>query len=69
MPRRSNRVLIGLAAVAALTAGAMLLREWRGPAVPGYRVEPRPLVQTVVAAGRVIGVSRVQIGRDRTSGV
>src|SRR5690606_8192278 len=66
MPPKSKRLLIGLAALAALAAGLMLLREWRGPAVPGYRVEPRPLVQTVVAAGRVIGVSRVQIGSEIT---
>lgn len=64
MPPKSKRLLIGLAALAALAAGLMLLREWRGPAVSGYRVDARPLVQTVVAAGRVIGVSRVQIGSE-----
>ena len=32
----------------------------------GYRVEARPLVQTLVAAGRVIGVSRVQVGSEVT---
>src|SRR5690606_26561639 len=66
MSPKSNRLLIGLAALAVLAAGFMLLREWRGPAVPGYRVEAQPLVQTVVAAGRVIGVSRVQVGSEIT---
>lgn len=63
---KSKRLLIGLAAAVVLAAGLMLLREWRGPAAPGYRVEARPLVQTVVAAGRVVGVSRVQVGTEIT---
>lgn len=65
-PIKSNRILIGVAVLAVLAIGAMLLRGWRGPAVPGYALEARPLVQTVVAAGRVIGVSRAQVGSEIT---
>src|SRR5690606_6603115 len=66
MLTRSNRLLIGLAAFAVLAVGLMWLLEWRGLAVPGYRLEAHPLVQTIVAAGRVIGVSRVQVGSEIT---
>lgn len=66
MPLKSKRLLLGLAAFVLLSVGVLLFREWRGPAVPGYRVEARPLVQTVVATGRVIGESRVQVGSEIT---
>ncbi|MDX1554671.1 MAG: efflux RND transporter periplasmic adaptor subunit [Xanthomonadales bacterium] len=36
--------------------------KMRGPALPGYEVVSRPLVQTVVATGRVVAVSRAQVG-------
>lgn len=38
----------------------------RGPALAGYKVAERPLVQTVVATGRVVAVSRAQIGSPVT---
>ena len=38
----------------------------RGPALAGYKVAERPLVQTVVATGRVVTVSRAQIGSPVT---
>lgn len=44
----------------------MLLQAMRGPALPGYEVIARPLVQTVVATGRVLAVSRVQVGSEVT---
>lgn len=66
MPLKSKRLLLGLAAVVLLSVCVLLFREWRGPAVAGYRVEARPLVQTVVATGRVIGESRVQVGSEIT---
>lgn len=43
-----------------------LLQTLRGPALPGYEVAARPLVQTVVATGRVVAVSRVQVGSEVT---
>ena len=38
----------------------------RGPALAGYKVAERQLVQTVVATGRVVAVSRAQIGSPVT---
>jgi HlyD family secretion protein len=42
------------------------LQRARGPALAGYEVESRPLVQTVVATGRVVAVSRAQVGSPVT---
>ena len=51
-----------------LTAGLAygVLRWWQGPQVEVYGIEQVPLVQTVVAAGRVITESRTQIGSEIT---
>ncbi len=55
-------VLVGLALLFAW-------RHLRGPELPGYVLERRPLVQTVVATGRVISTSRVQVGSEITATV
>jgi len=47
-------------------AAVLLIPRLRGPELPAYRVESRPLVQTVVATGRVISTSRVQVGSEIT---
>jgi HlyD family secretion protein len=54
--------------VAAVAIGFLLLPLWQGPQMQGYRIEPMPLVQTVVATGRVESVARTQIGSE-VSGV
>lgn len=41
-------------------------RWWQGPLLPGYEVVSSPLIQTVVASGRVEKVSRTQIGSEIT---
>ena len=50
----------------ALAAGFGALRWWQGPQVQGYAITPMPLVQTVVGSGRVVTVSRTQIGSEIT---
>jgi HlyD family secretion protein len=50
-------------------AALLLVPRLRGPELPGYRLESRPLVQTVVATGRVISTSRVQVGSEITGQV
>ncbi|MEN9310911.1 MAG: hypothetical protein RLY77_1036 [Pseudomonadota bacterium] len=58
---------IALAALLILLAWAGI-RHWQGPRLPAYEVAARPLVQTVVATGRVVSVSRAQVG-SQISGV
>jgi HlyD family secretion protein len=41
----------------------------RGPVLSGYRIESGPLVQNVVATGRVIATSRAQVGSEITGTV
>ncbi len=50
----------------ALAVAYLLLRQWQGPQVQGYRIQAMPLIQTVVATGRVVSVSRTQIGSELT---
>ncbi len=64
---RRPPVLLGLAAV--LVAGLLAFLWMRPPALPAWRVEARPLVQQVVATGRVIGTSRSQVGSEITATV
>lgn len=52
-----------------LIAAALLVPRLRGPELPGYRIELRPLAQTVVATGRVISTSRAQVGSEITGTV
>jgi len=61
---RFKHVVILMVAVVAI--GFMLLPLWQGPQMQGYRIEPMPLVQTVVATGRVESVARTQIGSEVT---
>lgn len=60
-PKRSLFLItLALLIVAALAWGPV--QKMRGPALSGYEVTVRPLVQTVVATGRVAAVSRAQVG-------
>ncbi len=56
-------LIAGLGLIAAFGA----LRWWQGPQVQGYVIEPAPLVQTVVGTGRVMTVSRAQVGSEITA--
>lgn len=49
-----------------LTAGFAIFHWWQGPLLSSYTVASMPLVQTVVATGRVVTVSRTQIGSEIT---
>ncbi|MBF0658749.1 efflux RND transporter periplasmic adaptor subunit [Psychrobacter sp. NG25] len=50
----------------ALAVSFAIFRWWRGPLLPSYTVSSMPLVQTVVATGRVVTTSRTQIGSEVT---
>ena len=49
-----------------LAAAFAIFRWWQGPLLPGYRIASMPLLQTVVATGRVVTVSRAQVGSEIT---
>ena len=58
--------LVGVAVLVALALLFFLFRWWQGPSVAAYRIESRPLVQKLVATGRVIALSRAQVGSEIT---
>lgn len=53
-------------AVLIIAASFAALRWWQGPLLPSYTVASMPIVQTVVATGRVMTVSRAQVGSEIT---
>lgn len=68
MPHALPRRLGGFAA-AVIAIGLLALwgvGKLRGPVLPGYEVSSGPLVQNVVATGRVAAPSRVQVGPEIT---
>lgn len=64
-PRPFPKSSLRLIALALLLVGTLawgLSHKMRGPVLAAYEVTARPLVQTVVATGRVAAVSRAQVG-------
>lgn len=59
-------LLLAIACVALGALGWWLVQALRGPSFAGYEVVARPLVQTMVATGRVVAVSRAQVGSPVT---
>lgn len=53
-----------LMAAVVLLLAVLGWRRWQGPQVDIYTVQMQPLVQTVVATGRVSNVARVQVGSE-----
>ncbi|MDF2446126.1 MAG: rane protein [Moraxellaceae bacterium] len=67
MPALPNSTPARIAlALAALLALGLVLRAARGPELPGYVVEARPLVQRVVASGQVSSQSLARVGSEIT---
>lgn len=60
---KSMTYLLVLAVITMLVAWLML-RKWQGPELVAYRIQNQPLVQTVVATGRVTSASRAQVGAE-----
>ncbi|HLU01088.1 MAG TPA: efflux RND transporter periplasmic adaptor subunit [Burkholderiaceae bacterium] len=63
---KSRSVLLATACVLLITAVWLVLERQRGPELPAYQVTSAPLVQTVVATGRVAALSRAQVGSEVT---
>ncbi|PVZ83160.1 efflux RND transporter periplasmic adaptor subunit [Serratia sp. S1B] len=53
-------------AVLIIATSFAALRWWQGPLLSSYSVVSMPIVQTVVATGRVMTVSRAQVGSEIT---
>lgn len=68
MKRSSRGILVVVVSIAVALLAFGLIRQWQGPRLSAYRVDTRPLVQTVIATGRVVSVSRAQVG-SQISGV
>lgn len=49
-----------------LVVGLAVFRWWQGPKVESYSIISMPLVQTLVATGKVVTVSRTEIGSEIT---
>ncbi|MCH8501180.1 MAG: efflux RND transporter periplasmic adaptor subunit [Aliidiomarina sp.] len=49
-----------------IVVGYLVWQTWQGPVVQAYTVQRAPLVQTVVAAGRVMNEARLQVGTEVT---
>jgi HlyD family secretion protein len=62
VPYKSTLVILALA----VALGFGIWRWQQGPQVEGYVVEKQPLVQTVVATGRIMNASRTQVGSEIT---
>jgi HlyD family secretion protein len=52
--------------IAVVLLGWVAVQALRGPGLEGYQIAAQPLVQTVVATGRVVAVSRAQVGSPIT---
>ena len=57
---------VAVVIVLVVALAAMGWRLWQGPEIAGYLVRSTPLVQTVVASGRVEAVSRAEISSEIT---
>lgn len=62
-----RRPFLVLACLVLVALAWWLSQNMRGPALAGYQVAARPMVQTVVATGRVAAVSRAQVGSPLTA--
>ncbi|MDP5131528.1 MAG: efflux RND transporter periplasmic adaptor subunit [Paraglaciecola sp.] len=64
----NSRVKVSLGLVILVIGIAFFgLRWWQGPTVAAYQVASSPLVQTVVATGRVITLSRTAVSSEITA--
>ncbi|MBF6618240.1 MAG: efflux RND transporter periplasmic adaptor subunit [Candidimonas sp.] len=66
LPGRYRKWALALIIVA-IGIGFFAVRAWQGPVVQASQVVKRPLIQQVVATGRIVAESRVQVGSELTS--
>lgn len=61
-----SRALLWVIFCGLLIIAVVVWQLWRGPSVNAYQVKSTPLTQIVVATGRIISTSRVQVGSEIT---
>lgn len=61
---RAARYKILFIIVLLVVIGLVLFHWWQGPLMPSYILSSTPLVQNVVATGRVATVSRAEVGSE-----
>jgi HlyD family secretion protein len=61
---RASRFNVVMLIILLLAMAFGVLRWWQGPQLTGYTVTAMPLVQTVVATGRVVTLSRTQVSSE-----
>lgn len=61
-----SRALLWMIFCGLLILAVVAWQLWRGPSVNAYQVKSTPLTQVVVATGRIISTSRVQVGSEIT---
>ncbi|KKO48988.1 membrane protein [Arsukibacterium sp. MJ3] len=64
---RASRFNIVMLIILLLAIAFGMLRWWQGPQLAGFTVTAMPLVQTVVATGRVVTLSRTQVSSEITA--
>ena len=67
MTKKPLRWKTGLFSVVVLLLVFWGWQRWQGPVVTGYIIESAPLLQHVVATGRVVANSRTQVGSEITA--
>jgi lipoprotein-releasing system ATP-binding protein len=64
---KRTRLLLAIACLVLGAFGWWVVQALRGPSLAGYEVVARPLVQIMVATGRVVTVSRAHVGSPVTA--
>ncbi|HUH86607.1 MAG TPA: efflux RND transporter periplasmic adaptor subunit [Pusillimonas sp.] len=59
-------ILLASACLLLVALAGFAVLKLRGPLLPGYEISAQPLVQTVVATGRVAALSRALVGSEVT---
>lgn len=64
--RRTAKWVVPIVVAVLLGASFTAYRYWQGPVISAYVLAEQPLVQYVVATGRIVSTSRMQIGSEIT---
>ena len=63
---KGRSILVVITGLILIATAWFTVQKARGPALPAYEISAGPLVQTVVATGRIAAATRVQVGSQVT---